>query len=142
MINLGENKFNTEIMQKVAEINEAISVADNTESKDCKRLNILVSIYNLSNMLNWLDEQICKKDNGINIIRNDNSKIPSKICSKKINSYALGVLSVTLIDIDQKMEGMISSFEDDRWKGYHLMKDDYLSISDQIKDFQMFVESL
>lgn len=133
-------KFNTEIIQKVAEVNEAVSVARDTNVIECKLLNIMVSIYNINDMLNWLEENVQNKKEKTLCIRRLSDNISSKICSKKINLYALSIISHTLQSIDEKMKKMLETFVLPELEGYDLMQEDYKDLSVKIQKFNDFVK--
>jgi hypothetical protein len=133
-------KFNTEIIQKVAEINEAVSVAHMTPLGECCVLNVLVSIYNLNDVMIFIDEKICNAVDCQVLIRKEENLSISRICSKRINIYALSSISFTLEIVNKKMKDLMESNIIKELKGYSLLYDDYVSISEKINNLTKYID--
>lgn len=55
-------RFNTEIMQKIAEVTETVQVVRKTDDKECKILNFVISLYKYQEVVDFLyDTFVCNE---------------------------------------------------------------------------------
>lgn len=134
-------KFNTKIIQKVAEVDESVFTASNTGLEECKMLNIIVSLYNLNNILNYIEEHILSKKNS-DIVRKNKSLVARKIYSKSLNSYSLEIVSFSLNIIDGNLNKLMNDCKLKKLKEYDLLKTDYEWVSKGIKKFDDYVKKI
>lgn len=134
-----DSMFNTEILQKIAEINESVSVASETTLNECKILSIVSSIYNLNDVMNQLERNIIDKDTRTINIRIMSRHPVTQVCNVRVNLYALSAISYTLDSVNQKLKIMMDEKIIKELKGYNLLAYDYKYISREINEFQKFV---
>ena len=133
--------FNTEILQKIAEINESVSVASETTLDECKILSIVSSIYNLNDVMNQLERNIIDKDTRTIKIRIMSRHPVTQVCNVRVNLYALSAISYTLTSVNKKLKIMMDEKIVKELKGYNLLDYDYKYISKEINEFQKLIDN-
>ena len=133
--------FNTEILQKIAEINESVSVASETTLNECKILSIVSSIYNLNDVMNQLERNIIDKNTRTIKIRTKSRHPVTQVCNVRVNLYALSAISYTLTSVNNKLKNMMDEKIVKELTGYNLLAHDYKYISKEINEFQNFIDN-
>lgn len=129
--------FNTEIIQKITEINESISIANSTGLIECKYLNLVISLYNLNDVLNFIEEKIY--DPKCRIRKLDDGK---KVFNKYINIYALAAVSIILSDAKDKLNILMNDNKIKNIKGYDILYEDCNFVIKRIKKFEEYINRL
>lgn len=124
-------RFNAEIMQKVAEITEIIDVIKTTKATQCKTLNFVISLYKLQEIvdfmyINFISE---KKE-----IRKLDSQQSVELLKYSFNIYTVAAALKAVRNIQKEMEDLIKNDTDIKnLEGIELLKSDLSKIGDKLK---------
>lgn len=121
--------FNTDIMQKIAEIDEIVDVIKSTEIVDCKRMNFILSLYKLQEIVNFIHGCIMVDKVKIRKSKEDSSVETFRY---SFNLYTLSAVIAILNHIAKEMLVIIKDSSISSLDGYDLLKSDLDGIIEKL----------
>lgn len=124
-------QFNTEIMQKVAEITEIISVIKSTDISRCKILNYVISLYKFQEVVDFMYKKFNfeKKE-----IRKLDSQKSFELLKYSFNIYTVAAILNAVKSIQKEMEQLIEKDNDIKnLEGIELLKSDLYKIGEKLQ---------
>jgi hypothetical protein len=136
--------YNYDILPKIAEINEALTVAISTSDKECKLLNLVTSLPKWKTIICFLRKHFLYDiGQGKKLLRGyDNQFEGIDFIDKYLNVYAIDSLIITL---DNIMNNVIILKDTDFIKsinGYKLLTSDILQIIECYNEFKVEYDTL
>lgn len=122
-------KYNTEIMQKVAEINEIVDVISQTDITECKILNYVMALYKLQEIVDFLHENLMENKN-ISIRKNNNGM--ASLLRYSFNEYSVLAVLKTVRHIRDKMKDLLKDDDISDLDINYLLSNDLKSISNKL----------
>ena len=123
-------RFNSEIIQKVAELTEIVEVMEQTDITVCKQLNFVVSLFKLHEIVDFMYDNFYERKVKIRKDTNDGTIETFKY---DFNIYNISAVKYALKNICNKMNNLAkNSIEIQNLDGYSLLIDDLNKICDKI----------
>lgn len=124
-------QFNTEIMQKVAEITEIIEVIKTTKEIRCKTLNFVFSLYKLQEIVNFLYTNFVSEKK---LLRTSSDQGSTEFLRYSFNIYTVASVLEAINYIEGEMKKLAQ--EDNEIKtleGIELLKNDLSNIGKKLE---------
>lgn len=128
-------QFNTEIMQKVAEITEIIEVIKKTTEVRCKTLNFVLSLYKLQEIVNFLYVNFVSEKK---ILRISSDQGGTEVLRYSFNIYTVAAVLETVNYIEKEMKKLAQ--EDNEIKtleGIELLRNDLSNIGKKLEKIKI-----
>lgn len=127
-------KFNYEIMQKIAEVNEIVDVIQNTDIAECKMLNFVIALHKLQETVDFLYNVFVTKNVSIRNTIKDGS---TALLRYSFNRYTVSAVIKTLTHIQGAMSEILKTDAViKKLDGYDLLIEDFNRISGQINELK------
>lgn len=123
-------QFNTEVMQRIAEIDEIVDVIATTDIAECKMLNYVITLYKYQEVIDFLLENIVNNKMDIRKSKDDGT---TDTISYAFNEYTISAVMKTLIHIEQEMDTLIEDPLIKSLDGYELLKNDLGKINKKLE---------
>lgn len=128
-------QFNTEIMQKVAEIMEIIEVIKKTKEVRCKTLNFVLSLYKLQEIVNFLYMNFASEKK---VLRKSSDQGGTEVLRYSFNIYTVAAVLETVKYIEKEMKRLTQ--EDNEIKtleGIELLRNDLSNIGKKLEKIKI-----
>lgn len=128
-------QFNTEIMQKVAEITEIIDVIKKTKEVRCKTLNFVLSLYKFQEIVNFLYVNFASEKK---ILRISSDQGGTEVLRYSFNIYTVAAVLETVNFIEKEMKKLAQ--EDNEIKtleGIELLRNDLSNIGKKLEKIKI-----
>lgn len=129
-------RFNTEVMQKVAEIAEIIVVIKTTNEVQCKTLNFVISLYKFQEIVDFMYTIFVSEKKTIRKFNNQGS---AETLRYSFNIYTVEAVLKVVKNIQDAMEDLIEN--DNAIKGLEgldLLKNDLSCIGNKLKKIDIY----
>lgn len=123
-------RFNTEILQKVAEITDTIEIVKSTDVAECKTLNFVLSLYKFQEIVNFMYIKFVSE--GVQIRRSKDQGTAS-VLRYSFNIYTVSAALKMVIHVRDEMKSLIKDDEIiKKIDGIELLEEDLDMISEDL----------
>jgi hypothetical protein len=138
------SKYTYDILPKVAEINEALTVANVTNDKECKLLNLTTSLPKWKCIICFLRKHFTYEiGQGKNLLRKNNTQLEGiDFIDKYLNQYSIDSLILTLDNISNNVTKLMDNDFIKSINSYPLMSNDIQQIMKCYNEFKDNYEKL